>query len=52
MVENNTVLERGTRKGDPIWAYLFIIDLEVAVSLIKANPVTEGLQIFSHTFSA
>ena len=43
-------LERGTRQGDPISAYLFIIALEVAFSLIKANPDIEGLQFFSHTF--
>ena len=43
-------LERGTRKGDPISAYLFIIALEVVFSLIKANPNIEGLQFFSHTF--
>ena len=43
-------LERGTRQGDPISAYLFIIALEVVFSLIKANPDIKGLQFFSHTF--
>ena len=43
-------LERGTRQGDPISAYLFILALEVVFSLIKANPDIEGLQFFSHTF--
>ena len=43
-------LERGTRQGDPISAYLFIIALEVAFSLIKENPDIEGLKFFSHTF--
>ena len=43
-------LERGTRQGDPILAYLFILALEVVFSLIKANPDIEGLQFFSHTF--
>ena len=40
----------GTRQGDPISAYLFIISLEVGFSLIKVNPNIEGLQFFSHTF--
>ena len=43
-------LERGTRKGDPISAYVFILALEVVFSLIKANPDIKGLQFFSHTF--
>ena len=43
-------LERATRQGDPISAYLFIIALDVVFSLIKANPDIEGLKLFSHTF--
>ena len=43
-------LERGTRQGDPILTYLFIITLEVVFSLIKANTDIEGLQFFRHTF--
>ena len=43
-------LERGTRQGDSISAYLFILALEVVFSLIKANPDIKGLQFFSHTF--
>ena len=37
-------LERGTRQGDPVLAYLFYITLEVVFSLIKANLDIEGLQ--------
>ena len=43
-------LERGTRQGDPISVYLFIIALEIVFSLIKTNPDIKGLQFFSHTF--
>ena len=44
-------LQRRSRQGDAISAYLFILALEVVSSLIKANPDIEGLQVFSHTFS-
>ena len=43
-------LERGTRQGEPISAYLFIIVLEIAFTLIKTNNNTEGLNIFNHNF--
>ena len=43
-------LEKETRQGDPILAYLFIIAFEVVFSLIKANPDIEGLHCFSHIF--
>ena len=46
------VVKRGTRRGDPISAYLFILALEVVFLLIKANPDIEGLQflvILSYT---
>ena len=37
-------LERGTRKGDQMSAYFFILPLEGIFTLINANPNTEGLQ--------
>ena len=43
-------LERGTRKGEPISAYLFILALEVIFTLIIANPNIKGLQLFSDNF--
>ena len=43
-------LERRTRQGERISAYLFIMALELVCSLIKANPNNECLQFFSHTF--
>ena len=43
-------LERGTRKGEPISAYLFILALEVIFTLIIANPNIKGLQFFSDNF--
>ena len=40
-------LERGTRQGHLISAYLFIRVLEVVFSLIKANPDIKGLQFLA-----
>ena len=39
-------VKRGTRRGDPISAHLFILALEVVFLLIKANHDIEGLQFF------
>ena len=43
-------LERSTRQGDPISAYLFILVLVIAFVLIKTNNNIEGLNIFNHNF--
>ena len=43
-------LERGTRQGDPISAYLFILVLEVVFMLIKENKNINGLNLFDNTF--
>ena len=43
-------LQRGTRQGGPISAYLYILALEVIFALLNANPNIESLQFFSHNF--
>ena len=43
-------LERGTKQGDSISGYLFIIAWEVVFSLIIVNPDIEGSQFLNHTF--
>ena len=43
-------LERGTRQGDPISAYLFILALEVLFMLVKSDKNVHGLSIFEHEF--
>ena len=43
-------LERGTRQGDPILGYLFILVLEIAFLLIIQNESINGLNIFEKTF--
>ena len=43
-------LDKGTRQGDPISAYLFILVLEIVFNLIKQNKDIHGLSFFDHTF--
>ena len=39
-------LERGTRQGNPISAYSFLLVLEIAFSFIMQNEHINGLSIF------
>ena len=43
-------LERGTRQGNPISAYIFILVLEIAFLYIMQNENIDGLNIFENTF--
>ena len=46
----NFKLHKGTRQGDPISGYFFIMVLEIVLNLIKQNKDIHGLTFFDHTF--
>ena len=43
-------LERGAREGDPVWAYPFILVLEILFLFIKKHHERKGIEIFEHCF--
>ena len=43
-------LEKGVRQGDPILAYLFIVNLELLFELLKCNVDIRAVTIFNHAF--
>ena len=47
---HNVKLKKGTRQGDPISAYLFILVLATVFCAIKLNKNIKGLNIINHEF--
>ena len=42
-------LQKGARQGDPISTYLFVLCLEIAFILIKANKRVKRINTFKYT---
>lgn len=43
-------LEKGVRQGDPILAYLFIVNLGLPFELLKCNADIRAITIFNYAF--
>ena len=43
-------LEKSARQGDPIFAYLFILSLEILYLLVKKDSSIKGIKVFDYVF--